>query len=77
MTGKGDRTHPATEYDKTRGNVALARLGNALGVRLDSSKPDHELLELLADGAIAQRREAIAQASERCPCPACTRQGDA
>jgi hypothetical protein len=51
VTGKGDRTHPDTAYDKTRGNVALAKLATALGVRLDASAPDHVLLEQLAEAA--------------------------
>lgn len=40
-------------YNATRGNVALAALGNALGVQLDATKPDHELLEQLASKAQA------------------------
>ena len=48
MTSKGDREHG---YDRTRGNVALAKLGNALGVKLDPDQPDHVLLEQLARAA--------------------------
>ena len=53
MTGKGDRTHTETPYDKTRGNVALAKLATALGVKLDSSLPDHVLLEQMAEAVQA------------------------
>ena len=43
--------HVETEYDKTRGNVALARLATALGVRIWAEEPDHVILERLADRA--------------------------
>lgn len=54
MTGRGDRPCACDGYDRVRGNVALARLGRMLGVKLDASKPDHELLEELALAVIAQ-----------------------
>ncbi len=38
-------------YDRTRGNVALAKLCMALGVDCDGKRPDHELLEDLAEAA--------------------------
>lgn len=69
MTGKGDRKHPETPYDKTRGNVALAKLATALGVRLDSSLPDHVLLERLAEEAETQADDRAYPDSRRdCEC---------
>lgn len=77
MTGKGDRKHPETEYDKTRGNVALAKLGNALGVKLDASQPDHVLLEQLADAASKPRCTCPCIECSCCACPGCCAAGDA
>ncbi len=51
MTGRGDRPCTCDGYDRVRGNVAMAKLGNALGVKLDASLPDHVLLEQLAEQA--------------------------
>ncbi len=55
--GRGDRPCVSCDgYDRTRGNVALAKLGLALGVKPDASQPDHVLLEQLADAARVLRR---------------------
>lgn len=54
MTGRGDRPCACDGYDRVRGNVALARLGKTLGVKLDPTKPDHVLLEEIALAAQAQ-----------------------
>ena len=53
MTSRGDRKCTCDGYDRVRGNVALAKLGCALGVKLDANQPDHVLLEQLASAARA------------------------
>lgn len=40
------------ENDPTRMYVAIVKLCKALGVKPDSSVPDHELLERLAEAAL-------------------------
>lgn len=40
---------PAIPTDKARLHVAMWKLANALGVTLDASRTDHELLEQIAD----------------------------
>ena len=64
-------------------HVAMAKLGNALGVELDPKRPDHELLEQLAERAIALAVDAKINEPPpvyklcACSCPSCTRSGDA
>lgn len=40
---------PAIPTDKARLHVAMWKLANGLGVTLDASRTDHELLEQIAD----------------------------
>lgn len=55
---------PVVPTDKARLHVAMWKLANALGVQLDASRSDHELLEQIADACSPRLARAFREGYE-------------
>ncbi len=55
MTGRKTTPPPAMQTDQVRLHVAVWKIANSLGVKLDPNEPDHVLLERLAEATVTRK----------------------